>query len=65
MRLSQGRQVPREQVPISEPGKRQVRGLVFRRPTGYQFPPMVLEMLREFLDDLVLASRRQAQRRQP
>ena len=64
VRLSQRREVSREQIPVAEPGERQLRCLVLRCPTGYQFPPPVIEVLRELLDDLVLAGRRQAQRRQ-
>ena len=54
----------RQQVPVPELGERQTRGFVFRCPARHQLPPAVLEMLRELFDDLVLAGRREAQRRQ-
>ena len=64
VRLSQRREVSREQIPVSEAGERQLRRLVLRYPTRHQFSPPVLEVLRELLDDLALARRRQAQRRE-
>ena len=64
MRLSQRLEVPCEQIPIPEPGKRQLRRIVLRRSARHQFPPAILEMLRQLLDDLGLTGRRQAQGRQ-
>ena len=61
VRLSQRREVSCEQIPLPEPGKRQLRRFVLRRPARHQFPPAILEMLRQLLDDLVLTGRRQAQ----
>jgi hypothetical protein len=61
VRLSRRPEVSREQIPVSEPGERQIRRLVLRCPTRHQFSPPVLEVLRELLYDLVLTGRRQAQ----
>ena len=65
LRLPQRRQVLRQQVALPELGECQTRGLVLRRAARHQLAPAVLEMLRELLDDLVLARRREPQRRQP
>ena len=54
VRLSQRLEVSCEQIPLPEPGKRQPRRFVLRRPARHQFPPAILEMLRQLLDDLVL-----------
>jgi hypothetical protein len=61
VRLAQRREVSREQMSIAKPGERQLRGLVMRGATRHQLAPVVLEMLRELLDDLALTGRRQAQ----
>src|SRR5688572_25770861 len=61
VRLSQRRELSCEQIPLPEPGKRLRRRFVLRRPARHQFPPAILEMLRQLLDDLVLTGRRQAQ----
>ena len=61
VRLPQRREVSCEQIPLAEPGKRQLRRFVIRRPARHQFPPAILEMLRQLLDDLGLTGRRQAQ----
>ena len=64
MRLLQRRHVPRQQVPVPEFSERQTRGVVLGRPARHQLPPAVFKMLRELFDDLVLAGRRETQRRQ-
>ena len=60
-----GAMVLRQQVPLPELGERQTRGLVLRRAARHQLAPAVLEMLRQLFDNLVLAGRREPQRRQP
>jgi len=47
VRLSQRRELSCEQIPFSEPGKRQLRRFVLRRPARDQFPPAILEILRQ------------------
>ncbi|HWL39909.1 MAG TPA: hypothetical protein VNO75_06700 [Gemmatimonadaceae bacterium] len=44
-----------KQIPLAEPGKGQLRRLVFRDAARDQFPPAILEVLREFLDNLAFA----------
>jgi len=63
MRLPKRRQVPRQDVPVPEFGERQVGGFIRQRPACNQVPPAVIEVLREFFDDLALARRREVQRR--
>jgi hypothetical protein len=62
-RLPQRRQVLRQRA-VPQQCQRETRRLFLRRAIGDQFPPAIVEMLGEFVDDLVLTSWRQAQRRQ-
>ena len=64
LRLPQRRHVIRQDLLALELLQVQLRGLVRRRPTCDQLAPAVIEVLRELLDDLALAGRRQLQRRQ-
>ena len=64
-RLFERRHGLAEQVLVAELGQGQTRRLVLRCPARPQLPPAILEMLRELVDDLRLAGRRETQRRQP
>jgi len=59
MRLPERRHVLRQDVPAPEFGERQLHGLITRRAAGDQLAPSVIEVLRELLDDLAFASRRE------
>ena len=65
MRLSQRCYLPRQEILVPEIGERQTRRLLGSGAPGNQLPPAVLEVLRELLDDLVLACRQQGERREP
>ena len=54
----------RQNVPILEIGEREACRFFLRGTSGYQLSVAVFQMLREFLDDLVLAGWREAERRE-
>jgi hypothetical protein len=62
--LPQRCHVPRQAVRVAEVVERQSRRLFRRGAAGDQFAPAVVEMLRKLVDDLRLACRGKAQRRQ-
>jgi hypothetical protein len=59
--LSEGREVSGKQITLAEPGKGQLRRFIFRNAARDQFPPAIIEVLRQFLDNLAFARSGQAQ----
>ena len=57
MGLSERRHVLRQNVRLSEIGQRQLLGVFRRSAAGDQLTKSILEMLRQFFDDLGLAGR--------
>jgi hypothetical protein len=55
MGLVERRHVPHQTVRARELGERQLRGFIGRGAACHQLPPAIVEMLREFFDDLGLA----------
>jgi hypothetical protein len=59
MRLPERRHMLRQDISAPEFSERQLHGLIRQRAADDQLAPSVIEVLRELLDDLAFASRRE------